>query len=159
MNIEYYLCILDFEATCWENSSNKEQMEIIEFSSVLYKITETNNPSNATYEFISEFSEYVKPTINPQLSKFCTELTGITQDTVNAADTFEVVYCKHIKWLNTVVPYNSKFIFATCGKWDLQIQLLRELRNKSYKPNKWYTYFIDVKNELEIFYKIKVNEQ
>ena len=36
----YYLCVLDFEATCWKDSTNKEKMEIIEFPSVLYKIDE-----------------------------------------------------------------------------------------------------------------------
>ena len=40
--MKYYLCVLDFEAICWENSTNKEQMEIIEFPSALYKITEIN---------------------------------------------------------------------------------------------------------------------
>ncbi len=33
--MEYYLCILDFEATCWEGSVNADEMEIIEFPSVL----------------------------------------------------------------------------------------------------------------------------
>ena len=153
--MEYYLCVLDFEATCWENSANKEQMEIIEFPSVLYKITETTEPLNATYEFISEFAEYVRPTINPQLTKFCTELTGIAQKTVNSAEPFNVVYKNHIKWLNTHVPYESHFIFATCGRWDLQTQLVRELTNKKLKSNKLYKSFINVKTEFEDYYKTK----
>jgi inhibitor of KinA sporulation pathway (predicted exonuclease) len=28
---------------------------------------------------VSKFHEYVKPIVNPKLTKFCTKLTGITQ--------------------------------------------------------------------------------
>lgn len=154
---EYYLCVLDFEATCWENSENKDQMEIIEFPSVLYKINELEN----TCTFISEFAEYVKPTIKPILSKFCTELTGIEQHTVNSADQFEQVYLRHIAWLDANVSASidsqnkSKFIFATCGNWDLNTQLPRELANKKLKSNTYYNKWINVKYEFEHFYKAK----
>lgn len=96
--MEYYLCVLDFEATCWENSENVEQMEIIEFPSVLYKINETDK----TVDLISEFAKYVRPTINHILTAFCTELTGITQEVVDKADTIDVVYQQHIEWLNNI---------------------------------------------------------
>ena len=148
----YYLCVLDFEATCWKNSANKDQMEIIEFPSVLYRIDE----GEETIEFISEFHCYVRPTINPILSDFCTELTGITQEMVNPAETFDIVYAKHIKWLQTNVPFGSVFLFATCGKWDLMTQLPREIKNKGLKKNKFYSKYINVKYELENFYKAKV---
>ncbi len=37
--MEYYLCVLDFEATCCDKDEfTRKQMEIIEFPSVLYKI-------------------------------------------------------------------------------------------------------------------------
>ncbi len=147
--MEYYLCILDFEATCWENSENKEQMEIIEFPSVLYKVVESK------YELISEFSQYVKPTLNPKLTKFCTELTGIQQETVNNAKTIDIVYKEHIKWLTQHVPINSYLLFATCGNWDLKTQLPREIKNKKLKKHKYYSKFINVKAEFEYFYKKK----
>ena len=152
--VKYYLCVLDFEATCWDeltHDKNKEKMEIIEFPSVLYEIDEETD----TYKFISEFTEYVKPTIIPKLTKFCTDLTGITQQTVNSAETIDIVYNKHIKWLNTYVPFGSEFVIATCGNWDLKIQLPREIKNKKLKPNKYYKTFINVKNEFEYFYKQK----
>lgn len=123
---EYYLCILDFEATCWDNSANREQIEIIEFPSVLYKINELDK----TITFISEFGKYVKPTINPKLSKFCIGLTGIKQQIVDLADTIEIVYLKHFDWLEQHVPLGCNFIIGTCGNWDLAIQLPREISNK-----------------------------
>lgn len=33
-------------------------------------------------KIVNQFHEYVTPTYNPELTKFCTELTGITQDMV-----------------------------------------------------------------------------
>ncbi len=102
--MEYYLCVLDFEATCWDSGENKDQMEIIEFPSVLYKINETKNTS----EFVSEFAKYVKPTTNPTLSKFCTELTGITQKQVGSADTIDKVYKAHTEWIDANVPSGLK---------------------------------------------------
>jgi len=34
-------------------------------------------------QVVAEFQTYVKPVIHPQLTPFCTELTGITQDKVD----------------------------------------------------------------------------
>ena len=148
--MEYYLCILDFEATCWDDSSNAEQMEIIEFPSVLYKI----NEATKTVEFISEFAKYVKPTINPILTKFCTELTGIKQETVDKADTIDIVYNQHIEWLSTNVPNDKKVIIATCGAWDLNTQLPREIRNKNLVKHPLYSNFVNVKVEFRSVTKI-----
>ena len=101
MTTTYYICVLDFEATCWPEIQNhsKSMMEIIEFPSVLYKITETSNnsvTSNNTLttrsEYVTEFHEYVRPTMCPVLSEFCTQLTGIEQDTVDRARTIDEVY-------------------------------------------------------------------
>ncbi len=55
--MEYYLCVLDFEATCWQENKPKKITEIIEFPSVLYKV----NEDQLTFEFIDEFAEYVRP--------------------------------------------------------------------------------------------------
>jgi inhibitor of KinA sporulation pathway (predicted exonuclease) len=151
MSEHSYLCILDYEASCWENDdSKKPEMEIIEFPSILYKIDDKNNA-----QLISEFSSYVRPTRNPKLSKFCTQLTGITQEQVDKADVFEVVYNRHIKWLLEHIPQDTRVLFATCGHWDLATQLPRELKNKNLKKNGIYKDYINVKDEFEYFYKKK----
>lgn len=62
-----YLLILDFEATCGGNGEG----EIIEFPTLLYDLRKN--------EVQTQFHEYVKPVRHPTLTKFCTELTGITQ--------------------------------------------------------------------------------
>jgi inhibitor of KinA sporulation pathway (predicted exonuclease) len=38
---------------------------------------------------IGEFQTYVKPTIHPKLTPFCTELTGITQEQVDGGLTLK----------------------------------------------------------------------
>lgn len=150
--MKYFLCVLDFEATCWDNNSKpKQQMEIIEFPSILYEIDEEKN----TQTFISKFAKYVKPCINPTLTAFCTDLTGITQSTVNSAETFKDVYTQHIKWLKTHVPFDSIFLFATCGHWDLATQLPRDIKHHKLKLHSYYTSYINVKDEFEIFYQKK----
>jgi inhibitor of KinA sporulation pathway (predicted exonuclease) len=154
-----YICILDFEATCWNDNGNgngngngnkyKSQIEIIEFPSILYKLEKNK------LEKIGEFHEYVKPIIHPILSEFCTELTGIKQETVDKADIFPNVFNRHYKWLSSSVPNLEELTFLTCGAWDLKIQLPRELNNKNVKMNKIYSHFINIKDEFEYFYKVK----
>lgn len=138
----YYICVLDFEATCFENDQvARNKMEIIEFPSILYKIDTNDN----SYEFLREFHKYVKPTYKPILTEFCKKLTGITQETVNNSDTIDIVYNNHIKWLDT-------FIICTCGAWDLKTMLPNEIKNKQLKPHKYYNKFINIKDEFNYFY-------
>ena len=101
---DYYL-VIDFEATCQEHNPDQYKHEIIEFPVVLIdshkkEVVSFNNGLICctaiimhTYNFmkvyiisisyfclqIDEFHAYVKPTLNPQLTSFCTGLTGITQ--------------------------------------------------------------------------------
>ncbi len=146
-----YICVLDFEATCWENSLNKNSMEIIEFPSILYKFTD------GKIEYVDTYQKYVRPTIYPKLTDFCTGLTGITQKTVDDADTFEKIYHDHFNWV-TKLTKDSKVVFLTVGYWDLSTQLPRELRNK--KINKYYSVYkqyINIKDDFEKFYKQKAH--
>jgi inhibitor of KinA sporulation pathway (predicted exonuclease) len=148
----YYICILDFEATCWEyDNENNDKREIIEFPSVLYQVND-----NKIAIFISEFQEYVRPTINPVLSSFCTDLTGITQETVNNADIFENVYMRHQQWLFSHIG-NYPCYFLTVSHFDLAKFLPNELRNKqigSYP--KTYSRYIDIQSDFENLYGYKL---
>lgn len=149
---EYYICILDFEATCCDkNEFSRNQMEIIEFSSLLYKVI------NHKPVFISQFHKYVRPTVHPILTKFCTELTGITQDMVSSKDVINVVYKEHTKWIFENVPNGKELIFATCGYWDLKTILPVEIANKKLSPYSIYRKYINIKDEFEYFYKTKAS--
>ena len=149
MRIQYF-CVLDFEATC----EDKEKREIIEFPSVLYKITKKRGKYDLN--FISEFHEYVRPVIIPKLSKLCTDLTGITQDIVDRADLFENVYNRHYEWLKKNTDRIDSVYFVTCGNWDLGVQLPKEISDKNistYYPV--YKQYLNIKKEFEEFYKVK----
>lgn len=83
-----YLLVLDFEATCGDGTKSQE---IIEFPTLLYNFHEgkSNSPEcdSSLYSFSlpytdkveATFHEYVRPTVDPRLTSFCTGLTGITQ--------------------------------------------------------------------------------
>jgi hypothetical protein len=45
----------------------------------------------ATNTVVDEYRVYVKPVVHPKLSAFCTELTGITQAQVDAAEPMDAV--------------------------------------------------------------------
>lgn len=94
-----------------DDTRNDEIREIIEFPSLLYKIDYKNK-----IELISTFQQYIKPTLNPILSDCCTELTGITQETVDKACSFKDLYDQHYKWIIIHVSKKSKLLFVTCGK-------------------------------------------
>jgi len=145
----YYICIFDFEATCFEhNEVERNKMEIIEFPSILYKINTDDN----SFELISEFHKYVKPTYKPILTDFCKKLTGITQEMVYKSDIIDVVYDDHIKWLNTYIKENDNFCILTCGNWDVKTILPNEIKNKQLKPHKYYNRFINIKDEFNYYY-------
>ena len=147
-----YLCVLDFEATCWNQERNDSIREIIEFPSVLYKV---NTHGKVKIEFISEFSQFVKPVINPILSSFCTELTGITQKQVDESNVISIVYEQHNKWLYDNVPNGSKLILITCGYWDLSVMLPLEINRYNLTKHYRYTQYSNIKNDFERFYNKK----
>lgn len=66
------------------------------------------------------FQSYCRPVINPKLSEFCKELTGITQEQVDQADTFPLVLERFETWLkNHKLGTKNKFAMATDGPWDM----------------------------------------
>ena len=69
-NPDYY-CVIDFEATCEEINPPKYKHEIIEFPALMVNAR--------TLSVESKFHAYCKPVINPKLSTFCINLTGIDQ--------------------------------------------------------------------------------
>jgi ERI1 exoribonuclease 3 len=141
-----YICVLDFEASCWNNKEHpRTEMEIIEFPSILYYLDKNGAKK------VDEFHEYVKPTFHPKLSSFCTELTGITQDMVNKGDLFATIYERHHKWLVNNMTDSNNVYFLTCGGWDLNTQLPQELKKKRLPHYNEYKKFINIKKEFTSF--------
>jgi inhibitor of KinA sporulation pathway (predicted exonuclease) len=148
--------MLDFEATCWDDDGkSRNKMEVIEFPSIIIKW----NLKTGESERIGEFQRYCKPKSFPQLSKFCTELTGITQETVNKGVTFSQALKEHEAWMAKTIPnfyYEENVYIMTCGRWDIDIQLPRDLKNWNiHSVNRVYKRFINLKSEFQYFLKEK----
>ncbi|PSN54787.1 hypothetical protein C0J52_02011 [Blattella germanica] len=109
--VPYYV-IVDFEATCQEVNAPDYPHEIIEFPAVLV--------NTEKQKIVDQFQSYCRPVVNPTLSPFCKELTGITQEQVEAADTFPVVLDNFEAWLKkNNLGTKHKFNIVTDGPWDM----------------------------------------
>jgi len=133
-----YLLILDFEAQCQEGEKLKVQ-EIIEFPVIFYDLKERK-----VKDFY--FHEYIKPKVFPILTQFCKELTGISQETVDAGVYIEDALLKFDEFLNQNLINSSKFTFVTCGNWDLCQCLRKEAKYKNIILKDYFKRWINVKN-------------
>ncbi|MFH1226806.1 MAG: 3'-5' exonuclease [Planctomycetota bacterium] len=109
------LIFFDLEATCWKNNRARQsaESEIIEIGAIK--------------EDGQTFRSFVRPVINPVLTGFCTELTGITQADVDGADDFGVAgrkfmwFCgqgKLVSW----GAYDSRQLRKDCGRHKIKWQ-------------------------------------
>ncbi|XP_039077122.1 3'-5' exoribonuclease 1 isoform X1 [Hyaena hyaena] len=142
-----YICIIDFEATCEEGNPPEFIHEIIEFPVVLL--------NTHTLEIEDTFQQYVRPEINTQLSDFCINLTGITQDQVDRADTFPQVLKKVIDWMKSKeLGTKYKYCILTDGSWDMSkfLNIQCRLSRLKYPPfaKKW----INIRKSYGNFYKV-----
>jgi inhibitor of KinA sporulation pathway (predicted exonuclease) len=152
-----YICVLDFEATCDEDmkASNMDH-EIIEFPSVLLKY------EDGCVQRISEIQMFCKPKNNPVLTKFCKDLTGITQEQVDQGISFPEAFHNHLSWLKANIPnfektwLDQRVCILTCGRWDLETMLPKEYKNWNLSKNDIhdvYRSFVNCKEEFKFFYK------
>ena len=86
---------MDLEATCWDTSRPRSQMEIIEIGAVRL---------DAALTIMDELDSFVRPVVEPKLSQFCTALTTIKQADVDGADMFPAVFARFLEWIG-VGPY------------------------------------------------------
>ncbi|MCX8140390.1 MAG: exonuclease domain-containing protein [Gemmataceae bacterium] len=102
----YYL-IVDLEATCSEDGTiPPQEMEIIEIGAVLQ--------SARTFAIVSEFQTFVRPVRHPELTPFCTQLTGITPVDLAQAPPFPEALEAMNRWLS---PF-SDWLFCSWGDYD-----------------------------------------
>jgi 3'-5' exoribonuclease 1 len=105
-NLDTRFIIVDLEATCDESGFDRAKMEIIEIGAVEMLA------ADATHS--REFVRFIRPVITPKLSQFCTNLTSITQNDVDNADGFSVVFREFLDWIG-----DAPFIFCSWGQYDL----------------------------------------
>ncbi|HBL38415.1 MAG TPA: 3'-5' exonuclease [Flavobacteriales bacterium] len=104
--------IYDLEATCWRSRAPK-RVEVIEIGAV--KVDESLN-------IIDEFCAFVRPTLHPQISKFCTQLTSITQSDIENAPHFDEAIEDFEDWID---PQVNRAVLMSWGEFDKR-QLLSD---------------------------------
>ncbi|GAA5863805.1 hypothetical protein JCM1840_005772 [Sporobolomyces johnsonii] len=124
--------VFDVEATCERIEGTHHKLafaypnEIIEWPVILLQWRRRDGPEEDddwVLEKVDEYHSFVKPMWKPQLSPFCTELTGIEQADVDAAPTFPTLlrrfYNDFVLRHHLFTPEN-KTVWATDGPWDLR---------------------------------------
>jgi inhibitor of KinA sporulation pathway (predicted exonuclease) len=128
---ERRIVVVDVEATCWKKGVFSRNKETIEIGAVLLLLDrgESRWP---------EFQTFVRPRRHPHLSGFCRELTGITQENIDAAPTFPEALRLFLEWSQPL----ERVVLATWSRYDLW-QL--DLDLEAHGLPKLATPFLDVK--------------
>src|SRR5690606_17577252 len=122
-------------------------------------------------KILSEFHQYVKPTFQPKLTKFCTELTGIQQETVDQGKSLKETLQMVHQWLqqnglisekdifrldsNMRITYLKKFAFVTCGDWDLNIMLPKQCKRENIVVPEYFKKYVNIKHVFTNFMRKK----
>ena len=101
-------------------------------------------------EFIDQFQSYVKPRFNPNLSAYCTELTGIDQMDINRSKGFDIAGHAFHQWL---VKDNNPYLLCCWGEKD--IPLLEQDCYTHQMETDWLRPFIDLKKQYHSIRQIK----
>ena len=109
-----HLMIVDLEATCCdEGSIPTHANEITEIGAVML--------DGKSLAILDEYTRFVRPTRYPRLTRFCTELTSITQDQVDVAPVYEKAIKHFQNWMNSY----DDILFCSWGDYDKN-QFIRE---------------------------------
>ncbi|XP_064600584.1 3'-5' exoribonuclease 1-like isoform X2 [Liolophura sinensis] len=142
-----YLLVIDFEATCEEDVENYNH-EIIEFPAILVDVQQN--------KIVDEFHSYCRPLLNPQLSKFCCNLTGITQSQVDTADSFPLVLKSMEKWMESqCLGSERSFAVATDGPWDMSRFLNGQCSLSDITFPQWARRWVNVRKTYANFYQCR----
>ncbi len=125
--------IFDLEATCWEGNQAGRSQEVIEIGAVC---TDEFGDSNGT------FDKLVRPVQNTQLSFYCKNLTGITQDDVDSAQSFATVIKEFIRWVDID---GEEYLLCSWGDKDIEF-LLNDCAYHNIETG-WLEAYIDLKQQ------------
>ena len=111
--------IFDLEATCWDGAPPNDIQEIIEIGAIRV---------DRYGDSVDQFHAFVKPQVNPRLSRYCLNLTGIEQAEVNRAHSFDDVIIDFIDWIQLEVPnqlyswgkLDRKLLISNCELFGLE---------------------------------------
>ncbi|KAK9829761.1 hypothetical protein WJX72_007715 [[Myrmecia] bisecta] len=115
------------------------RQEIIEFSCVVLNAR--------TLELGGRFQQYVKPTEHPLLTRFCMELTHITQDRVDKGLPLAATLEKHDAWLRQegLVGAGKRWVPVTWSDWDFKVQMEMECKWRGIPKPAYFQRWIDLR--------------
>lgn len=96
--------VFDLEATCGDIPHSER--EIIQIGACVV---------NDNFDIIDEFNEYVRPVQHLTLTEFCVNLTKITQDRVDNADPFPLVFRRFLYFIS---KHTSTPVMCSWGDYD-----------------------------------------
>ncbi|KAH9934887.1 ribonuclease H-like domain-containing protein [Fomitopsis serialis] len=137
--------VLDVEGTCEGTKSFDYPNEIIEMCLLRWKDKDDEGLAECL-EVVSEFRSFVKPTWRPQLSEFCTQLTGITQEQVDSAPTFTELVDSFREFLeaNGLIDPDTgrrlvKFCWCSDGPYDIRDFVVKQCFISKVPMPAWIT--------------------
>lgn len=153
-DIDHVVCI-DIECTC-DSPVQINPQELIEIACMKVDLA-SKQPEDQNLNQM--FHRYVRPIVNPELTLFCQELTGILQETVDEAEHTHRVLKDMLNWLqkqDLIDDYyrmKRNFAMASCGNFDLQTlnPMLTEIFNNEELPI-YFKEWINVKKTF-VYYK------
>ncbi|KAI8998834.1 ribonuclease H-like domain-containing protein [Trametes punicea] len=140
--------VLDVEATCVQGAGFDYPNEIIEWPVVLLRWRDKDFKGKAReLEVVDEFRSFVRPTWRPQLSPFCSALTGITQEQVDSAPSFPEVLDRFRRFLEKhglTDPQSgrrlTRFCFCTDGPYDIRDFVVKQCFISKIPVPVWLTW-------------------
>ncbi|KAL1406442.1 hypothetical protein Q8F55_008141 [Vanrija albida] len=140
-----FLCF-DVEATCEAGKNFDYPNEIIEFPVVLLRWEPRDDGARSCLVTVDTFHTYVRPTWRPVLSDFCSSLTGIGQEVIDAAPTFPEVLARLEAWLDGHGLRDgdalADAVWVTDGPWDLRDFIPKQLHITPTSPPRYPAYLL-----------------
>jgi inhibitor of KinA sporulation pathway (predicted exonuclease) len=133
--------IFDLEATCWDQAAFKNRtQEIIEIGAVKL---------NHFGEIQDSYSSLIKPTLFPDLSVFCRELTNISTQDTNKAPYFPVILERFLDWIDL----DEDYLLCSWGNFDKKM-FLQECQLHQISSD-WMNQHINLKRQYIDFKKLR----
>jgi len=77
----------------------------------------------------------VKPVLDPKLTPFCTQLTGITQEQVDSGIPLKEALAEVHDFLEGLGVFTKEFVFMSCGDFDGNQMRREALHKQLHIPN------------------------
>jgi len=140
--------VIDLEETCM-NYEAIDPQEVIEFSAIAI--------SAATGQIQSEFHIFVKPEINPRLTEYCIETTGITQENVDSGVEFTKCMDLVDEWLDSLKCNSGEVSYTWVSLNDRDLGTLLPAQFELHKCSlpMAFQQWVNVKEVFFAAYKVK----